>query len=1550
MCNNNINLTYENNSCYIDSFLVALFNSKCNFIEKLLTSDINYDGLFNNPILIKFAILIQNELIKIFNNLTGIYQQLNTYRNNLRYYIARLYEFYFILNKRPSSIPPNNWINSSNDINAMYDLLNLIFKLSENNNDNFNKIPFYYTDINYSFNDSSSPIYIFNSDNLNELTIVDDIICIIFNKNIHTGGDQSINKAIQPQFVIKSKNNKLFYLNSIICILGNIQDNHDITNHYVTYYECNGRWYFYNDEKPRPIVISNTYNDLFNTIPDIQLKIVQLVYISFDTVTSNNYNNSNINLIKLETINTTIKNTYNDIIKTGYFNITVNPDIMHKKIFDQLEFFEYKNDHSIHKILYLIMKKMYNLNVNFIQYLPYNIVIDTFYNQLSDAIKNIITEIYRYYETELNSVPPKSIINIDDLQNISNHAQKINALFLTSTEYNTSNEYKINKSEIFNVIKNYLIQNKISLNVFFNNITIKTTKSTLANIYENLVAAGIKDAAAAAAAAAAKNGGSKSYEINDIYNYYYKIEDNNEIINNLLEIFNNDSSFIISILYLIINNEITDINIIFENFINDLQLLLNDLNDSDVLLMNNYDVNDIIFYVFMIYVYDKFNGLLSLSKKDIKITIKNDKLKLNIIENYHNIHKKLNDYFNGNEKYKFINYLKKYLQINYAKPLNNSKYLLSFIYNNNNYIEGYDSFLTFAYINVLNKISPYFYINETKYENTLPTLDIYDFSDMKNIKLKMTQKQEKIVSNLLKDKNQLLKLLLKRYQPRYITKKNTKFILNKQILDYLSTSTSDEFLNPMPIIDFDKYSNNDYQPPSNNDDIESNLFYYASLEVSNNVYVKLIKYYLLGQRKRLNKKLLDFSLYYICNINKDLDKSKIETRLIKELSNANIEIDLKIIKDFILPKCDITTINEQIILELLNYYYKKISFDTMIRYLSKLYKYDNNNKLQNQIQDLIEPLKLLKGGDGNEEQPSQSSQQQPSQSSQQQPSQSQQPILSTSSIDKLSINKINDTEDSVNKLIYILEKKLINIDEIDKTFNETIKFDITGIKDKINETLTDNEKKLKDLSANKFELLKTLDEELRSLDEKLANTATKTQDNFEEHSRTKKKRRDEFDEKQKIMTNESKIKSDIDIIKKIDRDLIFENMNDYNTSSKQYYNIILLLNTINNKYYDNNNTKFIIRKIIEKQEEKITKTKEKFKDIKKTFDNKIKSALNSSSKILSEFLNNIKDIPDKDDGIIKNLKNTYTKTDLIGINDKDPTIIIEDISKLNDKIFEEYDKFFDNTLEIYKNMLNILNNERRGGENKNNEIVYKGGGIEEIKKNINEKKKAILDDLNNISTKLKKFKANKETNKNAETKMASIGFLDEDGSNVFDRLMTTYDDNIKNKNMPYEVARNLFYSKAKNLNLDPTEELKITQNDKIVFCVIVYIIRLISLFICSILIDNNKFTALTSMLKSYVLWYIVILLIFVVIINIDAFKLRILINYLNMHVNSFGIIVHIILMLIFVYLIYLLTINILGNDQPELELSENEKIKLKYKLELLTAIIFIFICILVFII
>jgi hypothetical protein len=71
---------------------------------------------------------------------------------------------------------------------------------------------------------------------------------------------------------------------------------------------------------------------------------------------------------------------------------------------------------------------------------------------------------------------------------------------------------------------------------------------------------------------------------------------------------------------------------------------------------------------------------------------------------------------------------------------------------------------------------------------------------------------------------------------------------------------------------------------------------------------------------------------------------------------------------------------------------------------------------------------------------------------------------------------------------------------------------------------------------------------------------------------------------------------------------------------------------------------------------------------------------------------------------------------------------------------------------------------------------------------------------------------------------------------------------------------------------------------------------------------------------------------------------------MNLHVNTTNIWMHIILMGSFIYLIYLLIINILADEKPPTELGDREKMKLKYKLDILTMIIYIFICILIFII
>jgi hypothetical protein len=303
--------------------------------------------------------------------------------------------------------------------------------------------------------------------------------------------------------------------------------------------------------------------------------------------------------------------------------------------------------------------------------------------------------------------------------------------------------------------------------------------------------------------------------------------------------------------------------------------------------------------------------------------------------------------------------------------------------------------------------------------------------------------------------------------------------------------------------------------------------------------------------------------------------------------------------------------------------------------------------------------------------------------------------------------------------------------------------------------------------------------------------------------------------------------------------------------------------------------------------------------------------------------------------------------------------------KLTDDFIKTSKKILENNLEKLKILLSryalmidsldsLIKNRQNQKQNKpgqNGGYLIKGGADNDNKDlltKLNELKKN--NKLSDFVINLKKLKGNRDIKNNVEKTMATPNFIDKEGLNLFDRLLETYDNDYKNKNIPHEITKNKFYNRVKNLNLDPEEELKITLNDKIIFAVLIYIIRIISLYICYYFIDKDQVTNIRKILISYILWYITIFVVIVFIINIDTFKFRILVNYMNLHINSFNLLIHLALMGAFVYLIYSLIYNIDGYDQPKVELTDNEKIKLKYKLDLLTIFIYIFVCILLFVI
>jgi len=271
ICINKNKIKNENNSCYIDSFIFSLFNTKNKIIEKLLlnASINNY-----NSYLYQKGLEIQNELKRIYNqindndndneindiyickNLRKLFQDYyNSYRNT--FIKSKLYMIDFI--------------SSQNDYYEIINVLNIIFKipnvLEYSINDNIEKRSFvdlfpidyllendkieiknYYPKrINKIFIDNNSkPLKV---ENIQYLT--SPILFIHFNRNFLD--THKINIPIIPSLKIKMKNNKLnLYLNSIIIHYGNVK-----YGHYITLYECKGIWYKFDDMNNDRILIGS---------------------------------------------------------------------------------------------------------------------------------------------------------------------------------------------------------------------------------------------------------------------------------------------------------------------------------------------------------------------------------------------------------------------------------------------------------------------------------------------------------------------------------------------------------------------------------------------------------------------------------------------------------------------------------------------------------------------------------------------------------------------------------------------------------------------------------------------------------------------------------------------------------------------------------------------------------------------------------------------------------------------------------------------------------------------------------------------------------------------------------------------------------------------------------------------------------------------------------------------------------------------------------------------------------------------------------------------
>ena len=176
---------------------------------------------------------------------------------------------------------------------------------------------------------------------------------------------------------------------------------------------------------------------------------------------------------------------------------------------------------------------------------------------------------------------------------------------------------------------------------------------------------------------------------------------------------------------------------------------------------------------------------------------------------------------------------------------------------------------------------------------------------------------------------------------------------------------------------------------------------------------------------------------------------------------------------------------------------------------------------------------------------------------------------------------------------------------------------------------------------------------------------------------------------------------------------------------------------------------------------------------------------------------------------------------------------------------------------------------------------------------------------------------------------------------MYSQIWNQYMTDVKDENKLFEDTRDKLYKSYKSNNLDPSDILSLTLDDKIIFVVITFIIRQVVLTFVEMMIDNGMITNLYMSLIYYIVFYVAILLFIIILVNLDDYKFRILLNYFNLHGNLYGIFGHIAVFISIFLVLYVLIYNMnpsIHGTKPSL--TEVEKINLSYKLELITIAVF----------
>lgn len=242
--------------------------------------------------------------------------------------------------------------------------------------------------------------------------------------------------------------------------------------------------------------------------------------------------------------------------------------------------------------------------------------------------------------------------------------------------------------------------------------------------------------------------------------------------------------------------------------------------------------------------------------------------------------------------------------------------------------------------------------------------------------------------------------------------------------------------------------------------------------------------------------------------------------------------------------------------------------------------------------------------------------------------------------------------------------------------------------------------------------------------------------------------------------------------------------------------------------------------------------------------------------------------------------------------------------------------------------------------------------------------------MKNLKSDVEYLENNDEANKDSD-KSIDIG----SDRGIYEDIWHDYKLSVNKKDNKTEKWKNylLYLTEGEKVhdrviqnNLDPEIVLKIDFRDKSIYIFLMFLIRTINIIALEFLIEYNIIKSLQYTIMLYGFMYLFIITLLVILVNYDSYKLRILFNYLNIHINSSNLLLQNILFIIFIILVYILVksddflkyfgdlfdfTNIYNNiykfneslnEDSDINLTQNEKLKLLYRIDIISMIIFIF--------